>query len=1053
MLSSKRKNLLYISLLGLIELVLFFLNYKPGTWLIGWDNLLPELNFSANFKRGLYSVWQEYRGLGLLDGMAHAASLVHTLFLFVLSLVVPKQLLRWLFTFLMHFLGGIGVFKLVKRFKHKDSELVAFLSSIFYLFNFATIQMFYAPLEVFSVHFIALPWLCLLLLKYLDKANKKNLFYLFLASFLFSTQGFVPTVFISFFILVISILFFNLVSKKNIKKVALALLAILISNSFWLLPFLYSGPASADTIKQAKINQISTRELILRNKEFADLKNVLLLRSFNLKFLDRSREGQMISMMDYWYFYIKRPEVVIISSLFVILLIVGIIEVVFKKRKKYYPFLIGLLLYFIFLGNNIIIFRPLWSFLEKFSPTLIEAFRIPFTKFSIGFVFCWTIILSLGLEKLIKFFKKKVVVALAFMVLIFWYAFPSFQGYFIYPKLKIKLPGEYLEIISFFKNQDINKRIAVLPQPSFWNWKIYNWGYRGSGFLWYGLPQPILDRAFDPWSKYNEDYYWQLSQAVYKEDLDLFNRVMDKYNIGYILFDSSVRSWHHPKELQLDTTLDLIEKSNNLKLIKATSSLRVYQVEPLKTNNYVYLTKNSFNIGPEYKFTHLDKAFLNLGDYKSSEDEEYIIYYPFRSLFTNRQSEEKEFKLEVLEKEVVFKNKITKDFENYIINLPNLLDKENFVFANLIINKEDSKIEFILEAVWPEVYINDKKIFEFKETKKLEELNITDQALPLKLILNGKYEIEYSGDQSVYPLALFKINNSLAVNSQTESFYYSDISFEDIEIPSLDIVADIKAGDGLKVVIPRVKGSFSYDSLHDLNFFKRQENIPFDISLLDLPQRFSYLINLKHKNLKGEPFFFYVINRTLIKREIETYLDKDGELNFILPQLKDDGLGYSLHFDYTPFAKQDTQNRLSYVFVQPIPFNFLKDIRIVNSEGGRDFYDFYSPDELRIYHPNPSYYKAEIKADKLQPLSYLVLAQAYDSGWLAWQDRPLIGKRLKDHVLINNWANGWQLDKDVKTIYLFFIPQLLEYLGFVLLGLSFIYGLIVYVSDKKAKHH
>ena len=41
---------LFPLLLILVELILFAANYKPGTYLIGWDNIMPEFNFSANFE-------------------------------------------------------------------------------------------------------------------------------------------------------------------------------------------------------------------------------------------------------------------------------------------------------------------------------------------------------------------------------------------------------------------------------------------------------------------------------------------------------------------------------------------------------------------------------------------------------------------------------------------------------------------------------------------------------------------------------------------------------------------------------------------------------------------------------------------------------------------------------------------------------------------------------------------------------------------------------------------------------------------------------------------
>lgn len=62
----------------------------------------------------------------------------------------------------------------------------------------------------------------------------------------------------------------------------------------------------------------------------------------------------------------------------------------------------------------------------------------------------------------------------------------------------------------------------------------------------------------------------------------------------------------------------------------------------------------------------------------------------------------------------------------------------------------------------------------------------------------------------------------------------------------------------------------------------------------------------------------------------------------------------------------------------------------------------------------------------------------------------LFGTEIKDHVLVNNWANGFLLrpeefgtsaDKGTQTIILFFWPQLLQWFGFLLLPIPFIFAL------------
>jgi hypothetical protein len=59
----------------------------------------------------------------------------------------------------------------------------------------------------------------------------------------------------------------------------------------------------------------------------------------------------------------------------------------------------------------------------------------------------------------------------------------------------------------------------------------------------------------------------------------------------------------------------------------------------------------------------------------------------------------------------------------------------------------------------------------------------------------------------------------------------------------------------------------------------------------------------------------------------------------------------------------------------------------------------------------------------------------------------IFGKEIKEHMLINNWANGWRLEElpntaDQSTLIIIFLPQYLEFLGFLLLIITFILILI-----------
>ena len=147
---NKIKILLPVILLIGLEVIIFITNFQKGTYLIGWDNLMPEFDLALNFKRALFSVWQGYRGLGFLDGLSNAATLTHTFYIWLLSLVLPENLLRYVFTHITHLLGGIGFFFLAKKLT--KNHIASFIGALFYMLNLGVIQQFYAPLEAFAIH-------------------------------------------------------------------------------------------------------------------------------------------------------------------------------------------------------------------------------------------------------------------------------------------------------------------------------------------------------------------------------------------------------------------------------------------------------------------------------------------------------------------------------------------------------------------------------------------------------------------------------------------------------------------------------------------------------------------------------------------------------------------------------------------------------------------------------------------------------------------------------------------------------------------------------------
>lgn len=187
---------------------------------------------------------------------------------------------------------------------------------------------------------------------------------------------------------------------------------------------------------------------------------------------------------------------------------------------------------------------------------------------------------------------------------------------------------------------------------------------------------------------------------------------------------------------------------------------------------------------------------------------------------------------------------------------------------------------------------------------------------------------------------------------------------------------------------------------------------------------------------------------------MEVYLPREREWQtsyLIQPPMEKDGQGYTLHFDNISIGREKTVNDLDKITVNIIPYNFLMGIKLENGAGGFGNREY---TQVEVNHPNPSFYDINLTRSDLARLgsSTLVLSQGYDKGWKAYAGNfqwavPLAGEELKDHMLVNNWANGWIVPKEANRIIIVFLPQYLQYFGFGLLLWWIIY--LVRIREKK----
>lgn len=587
--------------LVIVELILFLTNMPTnGHWLLGWDSTTPELNSSLNFSRFFYGVWQEYRGLGTLDGMAHIANLPHWLYSLLLDLFLPANTVRPILNLLLHLFGGIGTYYLIKDFvtlyflsrNDEDSKKsISLVGAIFYQFNLLTIQMFFLPLELFSFHFAVLPWALWTLFQYFKQGTTRWLLYFAFVNLAGVSQAHVPTVAISYGLaLLIPALTLAMSKVITIKQLILAFSVLALVHSFWGVPYLYSTLTKSAEISNSKQNVIGTPSVFYRNNAWATVSKLGTFGGLGLGYQDWDEDTEKFEpVMQEWLRLWNNPLYKIFAfTIFSFACLSSLALLRFSFKKRYYVLLSFVVLWFAFftlLATDIPPFSFISDFLREFVPLYSQIFRFTFTKFSTVYALALSVMLCAGLLLLRDYFAKtgrdilikRVSLGVVLTTLLF--AYPAFTHSFFYKRLWVNLPQEYFTTANFINSSNSQNRIATFPIHSVWGWttNTTHWGYRGSGFFWQMSSAPLVDRSFDPWSKYNETSFLQLNQAVYTSNGSELENTLKKYHINQVLLDRSVfHPGNYPKNLFIQEIDGLLNSISSSKLSLREGSLELH---------------------------------------------------------------------------------------------------------------------------------------------------------------------------------------------------------------------------------------------------------------------------------------------------------------------------------------------------------------------------------------------------------------------------------------------------------------------------------------------
>lgn len=1161
LLQGSKKHLGLILIIGLL-LVISIQNYTPGTWLAGWDNLLPELNIILNIKRSFNAVWQEYQGLGLVGGMGHAADLIRQLIIFPFVYLLPIKLIRYLWHFAMMALGTLGVYWGLGKLLHSSSEVksVKVLGALFYLLNFGTIQFFWAPYEPFSAFWGFFPWLMFVFWEFLKRPIKKNFKSLLIVNLLAIPSFYVPTFFVVY-LLCLSLIGLPFILKNKTRLFIKATTFVLLLNSFWLLPFVYYFVTNVKNTQLSITNIVASEETFLRNQKRGTIADFLLLRGYYYDFPD----GETY-LMETWVNHLSKTWVSILGYILGGIAILGLISLTFRlkiKDNQEKKWQIGLISIFCLGAIALLSATPPFSWLNfifRQSLILDQIFRAPFTKFIVPAAFSFALLFAQGLERIILVIQKLVsktglyesifrkrwisfVISLVFISIIFVYASPVFKGNFIYYKMRSHIPFEYFQLFQFFSEEPKNARIANLPQGNFWGWTHYRWGHRGSGFIWYGIEQPILDRAFDVWSLKNEQYYWELTYALQKQDLKQLEQIFDKYFIEFVIFDDNVMyTGEKVFAKQALKTKQLLDQSSRLKKVAGFGKIEIYRFDQ---ENKPLLFSGEIPVSNPLSFVHQDPVYKNNGPY-ITDSKQFDIFYPFADLFTSRSPKENNSSLknnfEIKEKYNSWT--ISRDLpeflnENYLLNSNSDLNEIVLPIAPKYFQSEAEKTQEVklnpLEFTNPHHCAPEKPESSIKFKNDQGELDFSANKAALcaswgrydffsqlkkPTLIEIKFDFLSSKDE--WPqFCLWDENNSRCLNNkelpskgfakewerlseivlfdpsenniagltfildayqtdEPKAIKYKNIELLTYQISQQTLPVEIKSsyqvekgGQKLLIRIPKVDTPFFTNNPIENNLFKIEpknwESLAegeFDLKFLeengkkfirlsstenntyfsryfkDLPLDVGWLVEIEHRFKKGHQILASAVEGLNKYHFFYTKLNKNNDWQkayFIIPPYSDVQKGIVLMLSNYSFSQYPSVNDIASVRIIPLNWDYLQSIHFSRK-------DVESQPKITSIESNNKhwFYTINLTSQKDEN-SFVVLPQAHDKGWVAFALNGVKPKFFK-HVLVNNWANGWELNdlilntQDLK-LYIIFLPQLLEYLGFLIL---FVFGFLFY---------
>lgn len=581
-------------LLILVLLLICVMSIRVNKYILSNDNYSVELNPTLSLSRYLQSPgWRGYRVLGFASE-SEQADIFRAFIYSVFNLAIPSWLLSQLLYFVSLFVGSICIATLIRRLISK-SKLKRYanwsylLGGITYFTTLWSMWLFYQNMAPYIINFGFLPLILLCIYRFGKENSAKNLIYIFLSSLLITPTFEIATLFIvdSVFIFAFTI-FVNFTSKygrrKEIKNILITLGIFLLTQLFWILPFIHYTLSTSSDILDSYTNRTITSNIIDLESENQTLINSA--RLYNRNLYEKDGEKFLFPMSELFITYDFYKVLGLLPAIFSI---IALTYAFFKKNfKLFFWGVVGLGSLFLIKVVNPP-FGDLFKWLQENIPLFKQVLRWPFSKLGQIYLISITILSSFGVVYLIKFFAtfvqkrflKRLFILTVFVsicILQLIYSEYLFRGDFFSERASVNIPSRYFELEGYLSQNDPSGRIYYAPPSNNNYFREYDWGFWGSQFISYILPNPVMDISSAVGSKVGEEAMLKISNVVRSEKKDEFISLMHRYDVKYVLFDGSVDMKGYAFELEEEKVISLFSE---YELLWSREDLLLYKV-PLK---------------------------------------------------------------------------------------------------------------------------------------------------------------------------------------------------------------------------------------------------------------------------------------------------------------------------------------------------------------------------------------------------------------------------------------------------------------------------------------